>query len=101
MGFTPQDVRGLTKYLADTDVDPHRLRMHISELAPGTRSHAAHTHAGVEAFYVLEGHGTIEVGGESHSLGPNEVLLLDAAKPHGLSNTGTTVMRYLVIIVGN
>lgn len=101
MSFSQKTVQGLTKYLADTDVDPHQLRMHISELAPGTRSHEAHTHAGVEAFYILKGHGTIEVAGEKHSLGPNEVILLDAGKPHGISNTGTTVMRYLVIIVGN
>ena len=60
-----------------------------------------HEHAGVEAFYILEGHGTIEVEGEKHSLGPNEIILLDASKPHGLSNAGATPLRYLVIIAGH
>jgi len=101
MDFSLKDVPGLTKYLADTDVDPHQLRMHISEIAPGARGHAPHAHEGVEAFYMLEGHGTIEVEGERYSLGPNEVILLDASKPHGLANTGTAPMRYLVISAGH
>lgn len=101
MGFSIQDIKGMARCFVDTDVDPQQLCFHISEIAPGTRSHAAHTHAGVEAFYVLEGHGTIEVAGESHSLGPNEALLLDASKPHSLANTGTVPMRYLVIIAGH
>ena len=101
MGFITKEVRGITKYLIDTGIEPQQLRMHISEVPAGGRSHPPHEHAGVEAFYILEGHGTIEVEGEQHSLGPNEVILLDASKPHGLSNAGTVPMRYLVIIAGH
>ncbi|MBN2007022.1 MAG: cupin domain-containing protein [Anaerolineae bacterium] len=99
MPFTTQTVKGLTRYLQDTDLDPKALRMHLSEIAPGTNAHPPHSHAGAEAFYVLEGHGTLKVGEESYPLGPNEALLLDPTKTHGLTNTGDTPMRYLVIIV--
>jgi (S)-ureidoglycine aminohydrolase len=101
MGFVTQEVKGITKYLVYTGIDPQQLRMHISEVPAGGRSHPPHEHAGLEAFYILEGHGTIEVEEEKHSLGPNEIIILDASKPHGLSNAGTTPMRYLVIIAGH
>ena len=99
MGFTVQTAKGLGKYIVDSGIDPQMLRMHITEIAPGTSAHAPHTHAGVEAFYVLEGQGTLNVDGEApQSLGPNDVIILDPAKLHGLTNTGDTPMRYMVII---
>jgi mannose-6-phosphate isomerase-like protein (cupin superfamily) len=101
VGFLTQEAKGLKQCLVDTGIDPQRLRLHVSEIAPGTSAHAAHTHVGIEAFYVLEGHGTVEVEGESHSLGPNESIILDASKPHGLVNIGTVPMRYLVVIAGH
>jgi mannose-6-phosphate isomerase-like protein (cupin superfamily) len=47
---------------------------------------------------MLEGQGTLEVEGVSHRLGPNECMVLDTTRVHGLHNTGTVPMRYLVII---
>ncbi len=99
MPFLPQTVKGLNQYLLDPDLDPQALRLHISEIAPGAAMHPPHTHAGIEAFYVLEGHGTLTVGAESYLIGPNDALLLDPTKPHGLTNTGDTPMRYLVMMV--
>jgi mannose-6-phosphate isomerase-like protein (cupin superfamily) len=101
MSFVIRQTKGIDKCLAEAGLDPERLRMHISEIAPGTRAHAPHVHDAVEAFYVLQGQGTIEVGDERHTVGPNEVVILDARVPHGLENTGTTPMRYLVVITGN
>lgn len=101
MGFTTKEVRGITKYLVDTGIEPTQLRMHISEIPAGASSHPPHEHAGAEAFFMLEGHATIEVEGEKHALGPNEVIILDGNKPHGLSNAGTVPMRYLVISAGH
>ncbi len=98
MPFLPQTVKGIPRYLLDPGLDPQALRLHVSEIAPGTSVHPPHTHAGIEAFYVLEGHGTLTIEEESYVLGPNEALLLDPARPHGLVNTGDTPMRYLVIM---
>lgn len=98
MGYSLQDKKGLAKCLVDADIDPEQLQFHISEIEPGTSAHAPHTHAGIEGFYVLEGHGAVEVEGERYPLGPNEAIILDPGKPHGLTNTGETRMRYMVII---
>jgi mannose-6-phosphate isomerase-like protein (cupin superfamily) len=98
MKFLEAQVKGLTKCLVAESLDPQKLRLHLTEVEAGTRSHPAHTHTGVEVFYMLEGHATVEVDDERYALGPNEAILLDASCPHGIANTGATRMRYLVII---
>ena len=97
MGFSLLDKKGLTKYMIDTNLDPERFSMHISEIAPGKSSHAFHSHKGIEAIYIFHGHGIIEVEKQKHPLGSNEAIVMDATKAHGLTNTGTEPLRYMVI----
>ena len=90
--------KGVRKLLAMPGLVPDKLRMHISEVEPGSRMHAAHTHPGVEAFYVFEGQVTVEVEGELFPVGANEVIVVDATRPHGIFNSGGARARYLVVI---
>jgi len=90
--------KGLSKCLAAPGLVPDKMKIHITEVEPGSRSHGAHTHAGTEAFYMLEGTATIEVEDERYPLKPNEVAVIDAIRPHGIFNSGTTRMQYIVII---
>ncbi len=98
MAFAEISKKGISKFFMETGLDPDKFSMHISEAAPGTRLHPPHTHDGIEAFYMLEGQGTAQTESGSQTIGPNEVAIVDASKPHGLVNTGTTTMRYIVII---
>ncbi len=98
MSFREQQVKGLERYLIDEDLPPDRLRVHISEVGPGGRSHPPHTHDGVEAIYMLEGEATLEIGGESQPVSASEATVFDPTKLHSLVNTGTMPMRYMVII---
>jgi mannose-6-phosphate isomerase-like protein (cupin superfamily) len=98
MKFNSLEVEGLTRCLVAETFDPHKLRFHITEVEAGSRSHPAHTHAGLEMFYVLEGRSTVEVEGEHYPLGPNEAIVVDASRPHGIFNSGDTRTRYMVII---
>jgi len=98
MKFSTMQAKGLDQSLVAEGIDPQKLRVHISEVEAGSRSHSSHTHTGVEAFYMLEGHATIEVEDERYSLGPNQVIVIDPSRPHGISNTGSTRMKYMVII---
>jgi len=98
MKFSTVQAKGLAQCLVAESIDPQKLRIHISEVEAGSRSHSSHTHTGVEAFYMLEGHATIEVEDERYPLGPNQVIVLDPSRPHGISNAGSTRMRYMVII---
>ena len=97
MGFSLLDKKGLAKCMIDTNLDKERFSIHISEIAPGKSSHAFHSHEGVEAIYVFCGHGIVEVEEQKHPLGSNEAVVMDATKSHGLTNTGTEPLRYMVI----
>jgi mannose-6-phosphate isomerase-like protein (cupin superfamily) len=98
MDISTIEAKGLTRLLAMPGIVPDKLRMHITEVEPGSRSHAAHTHAGVEGFYVFEGNVTVEVDGEHFPLAANEAMVVDATRPHGIFNSGSTRTRYLVVI---
>ena len=96
--FTIHPVKGIDRLLLDPSLDPDRLHLHVSEIAAGTRAHPPHTHSGVEAFYVLEGEGQVEFEDKVHPIKANEALVLNASVLHGLVNTGSGPMRYMVII---
>ena len=98
MIFTEIQAKGLAKCLASPGLVPDKLSIHVTEVEPGNRSHAAHTHAGVEAFYVFEGQVTVEVEAERFPLEANQVMVIDATRPHGIFNSGSTRTRYMVII---
>ncbi len=96
MQFIEHAVKGLRRMLVAEGIDPRRLHVHLSEIGPGTRAHPAHAHEGVEAFLVLEGNGAVETEGLSHPIGPEECMVLDATREHGLVNTGPGRLRSLL-----
>jgi uncharacterized cupin superfamily protein len=98
MNFTEYQSKGLTRYLIDADLRGEPLHFHVSEIGPGERSHPPHQHGGIEGFYLIEGEGTLEIDGERHPLRATEGIIFDPQKLHGLVNTGTSAMRYIVII---
>jgi uncharacterized cupin superfamily protein len=98
MSFLEHQAKGLARLLTDVDLPPERLRIHISEVGPGERSHPPHKHAGVEAFYMLAGEGTLEIDAERQRIATGEAIVFDPTKLHGLVNSGDVPMRYIVII---
>jgi mannose-6-phosphate isomerase-like protein (cupin superfamily) len=91
--------KGLSACWMEASLNPDRLSLHLSQIEPGTRAHPPHTHTGVEAFYILEGSGVVELeDGTTLALSANQTAIIDAGKMHGLVNTGSVPMRYLVII---
>ena len=98
MQFSEINTKGLSRYLVAASLDPQKLHVHVSEVELGSRSHGAHTHTGVEVFYMLEEQATVEVENELYTLGPNEAIALDASRPHGIFNGSPARIRYLVII---
>jgi (S)-ureidoglycine aminohydrolase len=91
-------VKGIARCLLDEDLQGEPLHVHISEVGPGERSHPPHRHGGIEAFYMFEGEGTLEIDSEAYLLKANEAVVFDPNKLHGLLNTGSVPMRYMVII---
>jgi quercetin dioxygenase-like cupin family protein len=98
MPFMQISKKGIGKFFLGPGVDPDSLSLHISEAEAGGRLHPPHTHSGLEGFYMIDGQATVETENGSQPIGPGECAIVDATTPHGLVNTGTTKMRYIVII---
>lgn len=99
MPFRTLDIKGIDRYLIDVDLEGEPLHVHISSVAPGERAHPPHRHGGYEAFFLLEGCATLEFGDERMALTAGETAVFDPHKLHGLVNTGTVPIRYMVILV--
>lgn len=95
---TRTDVKGLSQYFLAEGADNEKLRLHVSEVGPGQRSHPPHTHDGQEIFFVLQGHGEVEVADEVYQVNAGEAMQVDCQIPHGIKNAGEGNMRYAVII---
>ena len=98
MSFEVRSVKGIEQYFADEALSGDPLRMHISQVPPGERPHPPHQHGGFEAFYMLEGEGTLEIGDEQVVVKANQAVVFDPTRLHGLVNTGSVPMCYMVII---
>ena len=97
MGFTLIDKKGLSKFLIDKNIDSEKIHMHISEIEPGMSSHNTHEHPGLEVIYVFNGNGTLKIETQKYPIGPNEAIVIDSSKTHGLTNSGVSSLRYMVI----
>jgi len=98
MPLVEHQVKGINNHLLDTSLQGEPLHIHISEVEAKSRSHAPHQHEGIEAFYMLEGEGTLQIEDEIYTLKANESAVFDPRKMHGLRNETDQPMRYMVII---
>lgn len=74
-----------------------RLDFRISHYAPMAYVEE-HAHKVQEqVYYVLEGEGVLTMDGEAHLMRANDYVYLPPGVRHGLSNTGTTGLVFLVI----
>jgi len=96
--FNETQAKGLSRCWLEASLDPEKLRLHITEIPVGVRAHPPHTHSGIEAFYVLEGSGVVETESDTIPVEANQGVILDASRMHGLVNTGSVPMKYVVII---
>lgn len=54
-----------------------------------------HLHSFEESFYVLEGSPTVQIGSQTHTLGPGNFGLLPTGVAHSWKNTGAGLARWL------
>jgi mannose-6-phosphate isomerase-like protein (cupin superfamily) len=66
----------------------------LSEIDPGSSSNR-HEHAAEEVFYVVDGRGAIEVGGERTDVRRGSVVAVPSWTPHQIVNKGNTVLKVL------
>lgn len=69
----------------------------LSVVAPGNATHAPHSHAEDEFFFVLEGQAEFYMNGERRTVGPMTSLYCPPNSEHGIRNVGTVELKCLVI----
>lgn len=69
----------------------------MSVVDPNQATHAPHTHAGDEIFYVLEGTARFYLDGKATTGGANTTFYCPENSEHGISNAGDQELKYLVI----
>jgi len=98
MIFTDKLAKGVRRCLVDKNLQGEPLHYHLSEVAPGGRSHPPHQHGGYEAVHVLAGEAVFEIEDERHVLRAGEGVIFDPQRMHGLVGSGTEAARYLVVL---
>jgi quercetin dioxygenase-like cupin family protein len=73
------------------------LTVKMSVVGPKLATHEAHRHAGDEIFFVLEGTAQFYLDGKTTTGGANTSFYCPENSEHGISNAGTTELKYLVI----
>ncbi len=96
--FLNPDAQRLNKSLGDA-TGLTGLGVHLIEVQPGhlTTEHHAHHHED-ECVYVLSGNATAVIGDQEYPVGPGDFLgYRKGGVAHSIRNTGTEVLRCLVI----
>ena len=52
------------------------------------------SHGPEQMYYVLEGEGAMTVGTETENVGAGDCIFIPSNAPHGLENTGASLLRY-------
>lgn len=76
-------------------LDGRTLKM--SAVKPHAATHAPHSHAEDEFFFVLEGTAEFHLNGETTTAGPYASFYCPPNSTHGIRNVGDTQLKYLVI----
>ncbi|MEW5799921.1 MAG: cupin domain-containing protein [Bacteroidota bacterium] len=69
----------------------------LSVVRPLEATHAPHSHAEDEFFFVLEGRAEFYLDGKKKTVGPYTSLYCPPNIEHGIRNVGDSALRYLVI----
>jgi mannose-6-phosphate isomerase-like protein (cupin superfamily) len=82
--------------LLDLSVAPVRNQsLAEAELAPGAATERHFHEASEELYYLLEGAGTMEIDGETRSVGPGDAILIPPGAWHQIHATGDEPLRFL------
>jgi quercetin dioxygenase-like cupin family protein len=74
-----------------------RVSVVESAMPPGAKGPPLHTHEFDEAFYVLEGELTVQLGQELRNIGRGELAFALGGIPHTLANRSAVRARFLIV----
>ncbi len=88
----------LSKALVDpANVGTARIDFRISRYAPAAHVEEHAHEVQEQIYYVLEGEGVLTVDGERHLMRPHDYAYVPPGVRHGIGNTGTQGLVFLVV----
>jgi mannose-6-phosphate isomerase-like protein (cupin superfamily) len=72
------------------------LVLGVVEVEPNN-STPLHKHNCEEVYYILEGHGVLEISNEKYEVGPGDAVYIKENTPHRIINNGKNVLRYVAV----
>jgi mannose-6-phosphate isomerase-like protein (cupin superfamily) len=90
---SPPYARTLKHLAAPWTIGTQNLWIGMSKVDPGSRSNPHHHDVQEEVFYVVSGHGEIEVGNEREPIEPGSVIVVPPGMTHSLINTGDETLK--------
>jgi len=102
--FAPENGKGLLQLTKMSDMfeagKPEKLRTFaLAELEPGAEV-GYHVHIGEsESYYIISGCGTYNDNGVDVQVMAGDVTFTPNGEGHGITNTGTEVLRFIALII--
>ncbi len=79
-------------------VETKKLASSLVSIRPGQKVPKHVHHDEEQTYYVLRGHGEIELGGEVSPLGPDTFVLIPLDTDHEVRNTGSEPLEYVYVV---
>lgn len=93
--FTTKDGSEIRELLAHRNSCIRNQSLAEARLPPGGVTTAHHHPLTEEIYYVLEGVGQMQVGGEIRDVGPGDAIAIPPGAVHQICNTGADTLRFL------
>ena len=87
-------------YLANRESGSVHASIYLAEMAPGAPGPPLHTHDFDQFYFVIEGALAVQIGFDTHVVGPNTLVILPAGVPHKQRNASDAdIERHFTILV--
>jgi uncharacterized cupin superfamily protein len=93
-----EEMKATYRSLLAAEHGARKLHVHLTELDPaGAGWERQHSHDAEEAIYILEGEAEYTFAGQTHRLGPGDLVFFPSRVMHAQTRFLTPKMKYLVI----
>jgi mannose-6-phosphate isomerase-like protein (cupin superfamily) len=93
--FTTKDGSEIRELLAHRNSAIRHQSLAEARLPPGAAT-APHFHPRTEEiYYLLEGRGRMQIGGDVREVGPGDAVAIPPGQRHQITNTGEETLRFL------
>ena len=95
VAFTTKDGSEIRELLAHRNSCIRNQSLAEARLPPGATTTLHHHRLTEEIYYILEGHGRMQIDGESTRVGPGDAIAIPPGAQHTITNTAEQTLKFL------